>query len=99
MSAEWAALASQPIVQPTSANQKTLFAIVNLSLMPFTQAYPNSNEPFIYIYMLTTLKLPIMWGHMATMALRGLSIGELVWALCQHAQRAHVKLFAIISKS
>jgi hypothetical protein len=36
MSAEWAARPSRPI-QPTSKNQKTLFAPVNLSLMHFIQ--------------------------------------------------------------
>jgi hypothetical protein len=46
MSAEWAARPSQPI-QPTSTNQKTLFAPVNLSPTHFTQEYPNANEPFL----------------------------------------------------
>jgi hypothetical protein len=36
MSAEWAARPSQPI-QPTSTNQKILFATVNLSELQFTQ--------------------------------------------------------------
>ena len=41
MSAEWAAHSLQPI-QPTSINQKTLFAAVNLSLM---HVIPNIQVP------------------------------------------------------
>jgi hypothetical protein len=68
MSAEWAAHPSQPI-QPTSTNQKTLFAPVNLSLMHFIKNIQVQMNPFCA----KTLKLTIMWCHMATMALRGLN--------------------------
>jgi hypothetical protein len=59
----------QPI-QPTSTNQKRLFAPVNLSLVHFIQGYPNSDEPFLCQQ---KMKLTTMWCHMATMALRGLN--------------------------
>jgi hypothetical protein len=45
MSAEWAAHPSQPI-QPTSTNQKSLFAKVNLSLMHFIQNIQVPMNPF-----------------------------------------------------
>ena len=68
MLAEWAARPSQPI-QPTSTNQKTLFATANLSLMHYTEDIQIPMNPFCA----RTLKLTIMWYHMVTMTLRGLT--------------------------
>jgi hypothetical protein len=68
MSAEWAARPSQPI-HLTSTNQKTLFAAFILSLMDFHQYIQVPMNPF----WAKTIKLTIMWCHMATMALRGLT--------------------------
>jgi hypothetical protein len=45
MSAEWAVRNEQPIL-PTSINQKTIFAPVNLSLMHFTQNIEIPMNPF-----------------------------------------------------
>jgi hypothetical protein len=45
MSAEWAARDEQPIL-PTSTNQKTRFAPVNLSLMHFIQNFQIPMNPF-----------------------------------------------------
>jgi hypothetical protein len=73
MSAEWAVRDEQPI-QPTSTNQMTLFATVNLSLLDFPPKYPNFIEPFLCQ---KTSNLT-MWRHMATMALRGLRTLSLV---------------------
>jgi hypothetical protein len=49
MSAEWAARLSQPI-QPTSTNQKTLFATVNPSMMHFTQEIKVPMNPSVPIF-------------------------------------------------
>jgi hypothetical protein len=68
MLAEWAARPSQPI-QLTSTNQKTLFAPVNLSLTCFTKYIKVPMNPVCA----NIFKPTIMWCHMATMALRGLT--------------------------
>ena len=72
MSAEWAARDEQPIL-PTSTNQKTLVATVNLSLIHF----PPNNQVPMNPFCAKTFNLTIMWYHMATMALRGLNLPAL----------------------
>jgi hypothetical protein len=69
ISTEWAAHPSQPS-QPTSTNQKATLAPVNLSLMHFIQNIHVSTNPFCA----NTLKLAIIWCHMAIMALRWLIV-------------------------
>jgi hypothetical protein len=69
MSAEWAAHPPKPI-QPTSTNQKTIFAPVNLSLMHFIQNIHIPMNPFC----LKTLELIMMWFGMETMEVGGLKI-------------------------
>jgi hypothetical protein len=70
MSAEWAARPSQPI-QPTSTNQKALFATVNLLILVLH--FIQDNEVQINT-VLSMLKQTINGSHMATMALRGLNL-------------------------
>jgi hypothetical protein len=53
-------------IQPTSTNQKTLFAIVNLSLMHFTSNIQIPMNPFHAKNLKT--------NYNATMALRGLMV-------------------------
>jgi hypothetical protein len=67
MLAEWDARPSQPI-QPTSTNQKQVFATVNLSQLHFTQdikARINSLTP-------KYVKFTIIWCPKSSMAVKGL---------------------------
>ena len=68
MSAEWAARPSQ-LFQRTPTDQTTPFAIINISLLHFTENIQVQINPFCA----KTLTLTIMWCHMMTMALRGLN--------------------------